>query len=245
MPFTLSHAVVALPFRRVRRMPVAAVAAGAMVPDLPLYAPIGVPYEVTHEVWAALTVDVVLGALALVLWGVILRPAVVAVLPPAVVRRLPPDAARDDLTAGILWAPVALAVGSLTHVVWDAFTHSGRWGTLLVPVLQLRAFGLPLASWAQYTSSVLGLLVLAGWALLVWRAAPDRGTVPTLRDGPRRIAALLVAGAVVLASAAVVLTSHPAGLPAIAFALATGALEGGVVALLVVGVLLALRPESA
>jgi hypothetical protein len=68
VPFTLAHAVVALPFRR-SRLPAAGVAAGAMVPDLPLFAPVGVSYATTHAVWAAPTLDVLLGLPLLVLWG--------------------------------------------------------------------------------------------------------------------------------------------------------------------------------
>ncbi|WP_262927685.1 DUF4184 family protein [Microbacterium sp. NIBRBAC000506063] len=48
MPFTPSHAVVALPFVRTPLLP-AAIAVGAMAPDLPLFLR-GTPltYQVTH-----------------------------------------------------------------------------------------------------------------------------------------------------------------------------------------------------
>jgi hypothetical protein len=48
MPFTVSHAVVALPFVRTPLLP-AAIAIGAMTPDLPLFVR-GTPvsYQLTH-----------------------------------------------------------------------------------------------------------------------------------------------------------------------------------------------------
>ncbi|MGK3950645.1 DUF4184 family protein, partial [Microbacterium sp. K2] len=48
MPFTPSHALVALPFIRTPLVP-AAIAIGAMTPDLPLFLRgIGLPYSFTH-----------------------------------------------------------------------------------------------------------------------------------------------------------------------------------------------------
>ena len=47
MPFTVSHAVVALPAVR-GPLPAAAVAAGAMAPDVPLFLPGGLDYAATH-----------------------------------------------------------------------------------------------------------------------------------------------------------------------------------------------------
>ncbi len=61
MPFTPSHAVVALPFVRTPLVP-AAIAIGAMTPDLPLFVR-GLPlhYGVTHS-FAWLPATVVAGA---------------------------------------------------------------------------------------------------------------------------------------------------------------------------------------
>lgn len=88
MPFTPSHAVLALPFLRTPLVP-AAIAVGAMAPDLSLYLR-GTPlsYTVTHDPrWWALTV-LVAWALLLV-WRCVLRPAVRALVPTAVAVRLP------------------------------------------------------------------------------------------------------------------------------------------------------------
>ena len=51
MPFTPSHAVVALPFLRTPLLP-AAIAIGAMAPDFPLFVR-GLPlhYGLTHSLW--------------------------------------------------------------------------------------------------------------------------------------------------------------------------------------------------
>jgi len=182
MPFTPSHAVVALPFVRTPLVP-AAIAIGAMTPDLPLFVRgIGVGYGFTHEnanvAWTA--------AIALALffvWRVLLRPAVAELSPSWLARRIPADwstgawqAAQGAAGVGRRGSyPVLLAIslllGVISHIVWDAFTHEGRWGLDLVPALTEPWGPLLGYKWLQYGSSVLGVLLLAvfGVAWLVRR----------------------------------------------------------------------------
>ncbi|MGM1016723.1 MAG: DUF4184 family protein [Actinomycetota bacterium] len=183
MPFTPSHAVVALPFVRSPLVP-AAIAIGAMTPDLPLFVRgVGLAYSFTHTVgnilWTALIAFVLF-----LLWRVVLRPAVPELVPRAIARRLPGewrtrgvDAARRSIADADQRAyPVLLAVslllGVLSHIVWDLFTHEGRWGVALIPALG-EMWG-PLAGfkWLQHGSSVLGLVVIAVWAAIWLRRRP-------------------------------------------------------------------------
>ncbi|PPG06723.1 hypothetical protein C5C18_09235 [Rathayibacter tritici] len=60
IPFTLSHAVVALAVSN-GRIPAAAVAVGAMMPDIGMYFPIGVARESSHSLLGVVTVDLLLG----------------------------------------------------------------------------------------------------------------------------------------------------------------------------------------
>ena len=73
MPFTPSHAVVALAVVRTPLVP-AAVAVGAIAPDLPLFARgNGISYAQTHEYpW----LTVVIAGVLLLAWWLLLRPAV-------------------------------------------------------------------------------------------------------------------------------------------------------------------------
>ena len=74
MPFTPSHAVVALPFVRTPLIP-AAIAVGSMAPDLPLFVrglPLG--YGQTHDL-AWIPATLVLALALLLVWRCILRPA--------------------------------------------------------------------------------------------------------------------------------------------------------------------------
>jgi hypothetical protein len=192
VPFTPSHAVVALPFVRTPLVP-AAIAIGAMAPDLPLFVR-GLPlhYGLTHS-FAWLPVTMVLALLLLLIWRCVLRPAARELSPAWLASRLPAgwDAAaaaslRETFTVrlqgsrpdpdpaqpaqgpswrGVLILVASLGIGVLTHIVWDLFTHEGRWGVEALPALQ-DAWG-PLTGfrWLQHGSSVLGIAILAGWAI--------------------------------------------------------------------------------
>ncbi|WP_309129125.1 DUF4184 family protein [Microbacterium sp.] len=191
MPFTPSHAVIALPFVRTPLVP-AAIAIGAMTPDLPLFLRGLVPYGFTHDtrnvVWTTL---IALGLL--VLWRVALRPGLVELAPDAVAVRLPGEWRVTGRRAAVeLVAPrerfgyplllvLSLLLGVLSHIGWDLFTHEGRWGVEAFPVLQ-QMWG-PLAGyrWLQHGSSVAGLLVIVVFAL-VWLGG--RPVVPAPRMLP-------------------------------------------------------------
>lgn len=178
MPFTPSHALVALPFIRTPLIP-AAIAIGAMTPDLPLFVRgVGLNYTFTHTpgnvIWTAL-----LALVLFVIWRAILRPAVPELTPAWIARRLPDEwsargAAAAARAIGIgeqRWYPgllgASLILGVLSHIVWDLFTHEGRGGVQMLPVLDEMWGPLPGYRWLQYGSSVLGLAIIAIWAL-VW-----------------------------------------------------------------------------
>ncbi|KQR20934.1 DUF4184 family protein [Microbacterium sp. Leaf151] len=196
MPFTVSHAVVALPFVRTPLVP-AAIAIGAMTPDLPLFLRgIVPPYSVTHDLrW--LPVTVVMAFVLLLVWRCVLRPATRELVPRPVAERLPdewdagaPAAARETLSGGvvgILWLVLSLALGVITHVSWDFFTHEGRAGESLLPALEQQWGPLPGVKWLQYGSGVFGLAVLAIFALR-WLSRRTAGPVDRVFPDAVRVA---------------------------------------------------------
>lgn len=197
MPFTPSHALVALPFIRTPLVP-SAIAIGAMTPDLPLFVRgIGLDYAFTHSFGTVIGTTVIAFALFL-LWRIVLRPAVGDLAPRAVARRAPDDwsdtglrAARAAVGVGEsrlypLLLAASLLLGVLSHIVWDLFTHEGRWGVEVLPALD-RPWG-PLTGykWLQHGSSVIALVVIAVWVVLRLRRAPvDVGRVQALPRGVR------------------------------------------------------------
>lgn len=197
MPFTPSHAVVALPFVRTPLVP-AAIAIGAMTPDLPLFLR-GTPltYQATHTNVLLSTV-IALGLLAL--WYAVLRPAVRELSPDALARRLPAEwdgppafgrtgggaRTRSRLVVALLVA-VSLLLGVLSHIAWDAFTHEDRWGLRLIPALTDQWGPLPGYKWLQHGSSIVALVILAVYgARWLSRRAPVASVTRVLPPGVRR-----------------------------------------------------------
>lgn len=215
MPFTPSHAIVALPFVRTP-LPVGAIAIGAMAPDLPLFFRWLPSYWVTHGVpsllWSAL--PLALGLYAV--WRLALRPAASALLPSEGLRARMPWAwdrvtrAERPVRSALLVVAAAL-IGVVSHVVWDLFTHPNRLGSEWFPALSRQWGTLDGTSWLQHISSAVGLAGIAVWAVLAGRRAGvvHRSDPPVV--GIIRVVAWAAAGALLVGSFAV--TWARGGLP--------------------------------
>lgn len=220
MPFTPSHAVVALPFVRTPLIP-AAIAVGAMTPDLPLFVRVTpLSYAVTHDA-AWLPVTMLLALVLLVVWRCVVRPGARELLPAPIAGRLPaewdagPAAAWRETFApsgrtavrDVLLLLVSLALGVVSHIIWDLFTHEGRWGSEIVPALALAWGPLPGYRWLQHGSGA-----IAGAALLVWavRWLARRALEPATRvlPGGVRVIVWLALPALMVSAAGWGLAEH-------------------------------------
>jgi hypothetical protein len=184
MPFTVSHVAAVLPFMarrrptRPTRLAPAALVIGSMVPDVPWFFTAGRGASFMHSLPGLVTVDVALGVVLVVLWRGFLFAPVRDLVPPTIGRRLPEPVSIATTRWG--WAALGVLVGAATHVVWDDFTHTGRWAVGRISWLHTEHAGLAGSQWAQYASGVIGgVVVLACCARLLAQAspAPDRGWV--------------------------------------------------------------------
>jgi hypothetical protein len=74
----------------------------------------------------------------------------------------------DAITAALLLrAGLAIMLGAITHLLWDAFTHRGTFMTDAIPALRGPTPGfswMPVYHLLHGLSSVVGLVILAMWA---------------------------------------------------------------------------------
>ncbi|MGP4008919.1 DUF4184 family protein [Streptomyces sp. 4N124] len=216
MPFTLSHAAAVLPAVRTDgtgRGPLVPVAlvAGSFAPDMTYYAASVLPGamefgDVTHSFGGVFTIDVVLAWVLVGLW-LLMREPLVALLPrerqgrvAALVRCGGPRArVRPSL---LLWWYVSAALGALTHVVWDAFTHPDRWGMRLFPVLGEEVAGSPLYWYLQYGGSAVAAVVIAVFVASALRRTPsvEPVGVPALSVRDRWVAGAVICGCAAVAA---------------------------------------------
>ncbi len=175
MPFTLSHPAAVLLLGRTG-LPVAAMVAGSMAPDVPMFVHVPGSYGVTHSLLGVATLDVVLGTLFVVVWFGLIRDALVDVAPAAVRERL----AATARYSGRQWilVPVAVALGAFTHVVWDSFTHPHRWAPRMSRGSARCTQDCLGSVWAQYVTGVLGVVLAGVWAVGSLRGGAHVPRVP-------------------------------------------------------------------
>ncbi|MFD3544946.1 DUF4184 family protein [Streptomyces sp. NPDC058655] len=195
MPFTLSHAAAVLPaVRRTGRargpLVASALVLGSFAPDTFYFADAVVegvmPYGAfTHSLPGVLTADALLTAALVACW-LLLREPLIALLPRRRRGRAHAFLRGEHwrgrrLPALALWFYLSAVAGSLTHVVWDSFTHLDRWGTNALPRLgEPVAFGLPLYSYLQYGSSAVAACALIWFTVTALRRLPDRAAPPSV-----------------------------------------------------------------
>lgn len=210
MPFTLSHAAAVLPAVRADgtgrgRLVPAVLVAGSFSPDLTYFAASVLPEAmefgtVTHSFPGVFTIDVAIAWALVGLW-LFLREPLVALLPrtpqgpTATLLRCGTPRARVTPSLFLRWYASA-ALGALTHVVWDAFTHHDRWGIRLFPVLDHELRGSPLYWYLQYGGSALAAVIIAGF---VYHALRRTGAglptgVPLLSVRDRWLACAVIGG---------------------------------------------------
>ena len=189
MPFTTTHmlAVVPIGYALTRSVPFSALAIGSLVPDWSVFMPIGPNYRVTHSFPGIITACVPLGLALYLFFHGMLKKAMFELLPLFLRQRLIllMTEPRIYRPLSLVQVSIGLAIGAMTHVVWDAFTHQGRWGIVLFPVLdrvlltigsvEFRGYSL-----LQHGSSLIGLPLLL-LCLVAWlRTRPPRPLPPSI-----------------------------------------------------------------
>lgn len=216
MPFTLSHAAAVLPAVRTDgtgrgALVPAVLVAGSFSPDMTYYVASVLPQamefgDVTHSFPGVFTVDVVVAWALVGLW-LLLREPLVALLPlrrqgrPATLLRCGAPRARVRPSLVARWY-VSAALGALTHVVWDAFTHLDRWGMRLFPVLGEEIAGSPLYWYLQYGGSAIAAVVIAAFLVVALRRSPAAAPVgvPVLSVRDRWLAGAVIGGLAAVAA---------------------------------------------
>lgn len=159
MPFTISHSIVAFPIKRLlRRLPLDGLMIGATGPDLEYLYNLRVHGKYWHTLEGLLIGAVPVCLVLVFLWRKAVYQAMLALLPRLREQNLAPSRLRAPIGYTIL----AVIIGGLTHITWDAFTHYDGWGVELIPQILLRRTPFqPSYGWLQDMSSLLGIVVLS------------------------------------------------------------------------------------
>ena len=213
MPFTLSHAAAALPFRRTRLV-ISAVVVGSCAPDFVYFFEFGRHNRFGHSLPGLFVLDLPFGLLVLWLFHRYAKQPLVALLPDGARQRIDLGPRTFTIASFSQLALVALSiiVGAGTHIIWDSFTHGDSWlaahWSFLRTEVRLPLFGFrPWCDIFEYLSSVLGIVVILIWCVYWHRNSspihpqPNLSLVKTDRIG--MVCALVIATVVALLGAAV------------------------------------------
>lgn len=211
MPFTLTHTLAIVPLaRRGNSLPAAALCIGAMIPDWSLFVPLGPHYTTMHTVTGIFSACIPLGLLLFILFRCLYRRALIELLPAAAQSRLDSFRCWQLTFSGreLLLAAVAVGIGAATHLLWDAFTHAGRWGVEAVSLLSTSVFSIGASDvqgykLLQHGSSAIGLpLLLLLACRWLGRQNASAGFKPLLSARKRCLLLVLLCVAPLLAVAA-------------------------------------------
>jgi len=173
MPFTLSHAAAALPFRRTRLVQ-SALVVGCFAPDFEYF--LGHHGAFGHTLPGAFVFDLPLAFAVLWLFHHYAKEPLVACLPRGMRERLEPGPRSLSIRSVSHFASItfSILVGIATHLLWDSFTHPRFWvyqhWHFLHETVNLPWFGTrPWFGILQYLSSVFGLVVILLWCVHWYR----------------------------------------------------------------------------
>ena len=215
MPFTLSHAAAVLPFRRTAFL-MSALVMGCFAPDFPYLISLSPHMSFGHSIPGMFVLDLPLALLALWLFHAFVKKPMLMLLPAGFRRRLRTSANSFPFwPAKRLWLIIlSILIGTATHLLWDAFTHRTSWfyeyWAFLRMNVVLPAIGeMGMYKLLEFVSSAFGLVVVAVWIYLWYRATnPSAYPAAVAGNEPRR--RTFVAVLPVLAILGGVLRAYPA-----------------------------------
>jgi hypothetical protein len=194
MPVTPAHAIAAWPLRKMwRALPLSALVIATMSPDYEYFLRLAPVTRWAHTPKGLVLFCVPVSLIVWLCFRRLVRPALIELLPPGLAAAIGPP------SASWLLATVAAAIGAVTHVLWDGFTHQGDWAVTTWPALRAVPFpavlALPWYKLLQYGGSVVGVALLAAWAASWAWSQPDgsRAFAPGQAARTFRVVAVVLA----------------------------------------------------
>ena len=177
MPFTISHAAAALPFRRTRLV-MSALVFGCFAPDMEYFLWLRPHGHFGHTLPGLILFDLPASLVCLFFFHQYAKAPLIACLPARLRERL----RRNERVpvrsvSGFALICVSVLVGSATHILWDSFTHTEYWigqhspflrSNVLLPLFGYRDW----ASILQYISTLFGLVAIVVWFVYWYRSTP-------------------------------------------------------------------------
>ncbi|MFI5104646.1 MAG: DUF4184 family protein [Terriglobales bacterium] len=179
MPFTLAHPAAVLPLRK--WLVLSALVVGSMAPDFHYFIYMGPDAEASHSLAGVFLFCLPAGLLVLWIFHGFLKLPLISLAPARHAEKLMAFAGPFPFTPlrRTMLIVASMLAGTLTHLLWDSFTHSGGWFVqrfdfLQTVVLPQIFFGRSIFSVLQHGSTLLGMAVLLLWYAKWFMRAPSQ-----------------------------------------------------------------------
>jgi hypothetical protein len=176
MPFTLSHTAAVVPFIRSRYFSATGLIAGSMAPDFEYFIRMNIQGIYGHTFWGLFYFDLPVSIIIALLFHVAAKRNLLDNLPYFLQSRFREvreldfiSYLKDHKTIFILSA----ILGSVTHVLWDGFTHGEQFGVKALPrvyegrTVNFDGVHYPLWYALQYISTCVGGAIIVIYVLLM------------------------------------------------------------------------------
>jgi hypothetical protein len=184
MPFTFSHPAAVIPLCRVTSQPifVLAMVIGSISPDFGYYFRVFSLATFSHTVLGSVFVCIPAGLLLLA-FLLFFRESILWLVPSRlrlILSDLLQISSKNRLRI-FLQVSFWIWIGSLTHILWDSFTHKSGWFVTNFDILQSTVsfgedFTFPMYYLLQQASTVFGLLIILFFTYPVFRHfSPEEG----------------------------------------------------------------------
>ncbi len=187
MPFTFSHPAAAIPFIH-WGLVLSALVVGSMAPDLMYFFCLSTRCQFGHTLTGLIIFCIPAGLVVLWAFHTGLKYPLLSFFPISHQERLLPVANQFRFFPWqrFLLIILSLFIGALTHVIWDSFTHSDRWGVqqwsfLNTTLIETTYGALKGYKILQYISTLAGATLLL---YLYWRwlkQAPRESINPSIQ----------------------------------------------------------------
>lgn len=174
MPFTFAHPAAILPLEKCRQTYFSALILGSLSPDFLYFLGGRAAFGWGHTFWGMLLINLPLCFIFYLLYRLFWRESLYQYLPKCInplstVPRLPEK-------PSLKWVGIfslSAFIGMLSHIFWDAFTHSTGYFVAHSQLLNQTILTLPVYKWLQYGSGIIGLILCMLWIYRKAKQTPD------------------------------------------------------------------------
>lgn len=171
MPFTFAHPLAVVPFLKRKYFSATGLLVGSIAPDFESFMRMRSSSEHSHTIGGLFYFDLPLGILIALFFHVVMKDVLLDNSPSFVRQRLVVLRYFDFipyLRNNFLIFFYSVLLGSVSHLLWDSFTHGGAFMPSLIPfinetIVPFRGARYPMWYTLQHISSAIGLLGVIGY----------------------------------------------------------------------------------